>query len=368
MKFEMKTSVLIDTLSKVIRSTSNAKELPILQGVYINVTEKSAQFIGSNGEETIIINLPIEDNIKVIEPGKMVVHKKLLEIVKKAKSEYVKLETDALMLNISFGKSLFEVPGFDAAEYPTFDDVKGDHIFDFSFESFKEMIERTAYCSSEEDSRPILKGLNFNLHENQLKVVATNAHVLTRKIIEMKADNELTFTAPAISLQQALRVFEREDKIRLSANINQLIIESEQITCLIRLLDGNFPDTDRLIVTDFSTIIKVKTDEFIDVLEQIRLIDSGSKSFVANFTMEEGVIKLDAKSDTGKADIAITPNSVEGGDEAKFSFSVLYMLNHMKAVNSDIVQIGYIDSLKPLGILSNEIDGEYRLLLPVRTA
>lgn len=366
MKFKIKTSLLIDALTKVSNSIAVKNDIPILQGVYIEADNniKTIKIISTNGEETTISNIK-EEEIEISEAGKIVAHRSIVEIIKKISDDAVILTKADNIIKLKTAKSVFDIPIYDAEDYPNIPLDISEPFLELSFDEYRNIIEKTAYCSAKSDSRPILKGIHFNIGENEIKFVSTNSHILSQKIVTRKSKEIVQFTAPAVNLEHSLRMFNKDDKLQMTINQNHLIIKSDNVIYRLRLLEGNYPDTDRLIVTDFTGFMQLDKQTYLEAMEQIKLVTNKEK--IATLTLAENNIVLSAKSENGKAEITLPTKSVEGKNEIKFTFNINYMTNHVKAIDGSTFKLGYKKSMAPLGLLGEETNGEYKLLLPVRT-
>lgn len=368
MNFKIETRILVDSLIKVAKSTSGKKDIPILQGIFLEATNGELHFIASNGDETTSLKVQSEEQLTIVDDGKAVVHKSLVEIAKTLKTDTVTITKEKDNIRVLTDKGEFEIPGYDANAYPKV--VKDENlkvILETDFHTYQKIIDKTTYCSSiNSESRPILNGVHVDVSSDQIQFLATNSHVLAQKVIKYKSQEELQFTPPALPLVNSLRIFEKEDKLTLSINDNYFVVKSNNVSYHVRLLDGTFPSTERLIIRDFKGIMKLKRDEFLAALEQVKLVAAGKKT--ASMSLKNGTATLKANSESGKADISFSALEVEGAEEVEFFFNVSYLLNHVKAIDSENVQLGFLSGLQPLVLLGEEEDGEYKLFLPVRGA
>lgn len=367
MKIEIKKELIVEALSKVVKTASRKTDMPVLQGIYLEVTDKELLFVTTDTQETVGVKIPVNEDVAVDEPGKVVMQKTVFDLIKKVTTDTVVLSKVDNSLSLIAGKSSFEIPTFNADEYPKITEESSESFLEMTFEDFSKAIESSGYCAATEDNRPILKGLNWKVRKDGITLVTTNAHVLSRKVISSKSEQELEINPPAEALMRALRTFDKEDKVSISVVNSHIVIQSEKVFYKIRLLEGNYPDTDRLLVTNFKSIVKLKKADFLAALEQIRLISEDQK--IAKFTIENKSVVLTGNSDSGaKGHVGIAIEELQGAEEGKFAFNIKYMINHIHHVDSSIIQLGLIDSMKPIGILGEEEDGEYKMLLPCRAS
>ncbi|MFL0364634.1 DNA polymerase III subunit beta [Pseudobacillus sp. 179-B 2D1 NHS] len=373
MKILVEKNTLVDALTKNVRNTSSQKETPILEGIYMKAEDNCLRIIRSNVDETVVITLPAEnENLKIKEAGEVVVHRSLSEITKQLK-ETITLEATEKSLRITSGDSEFELPIYDATQYPELAQEEGEDFIDLTYDEFKDIVEKSTYCANfTSEVRPILKGVHFRKEGNQIMFVSTNSHVLVRKIVDYKPregqndPGSFQLVPPAPSLMQALRFFQKEDKLSLSLGKHYLIIQSEHVSCRIRLIEGNYPDVDRLISTKFKSLVKIERKKLIDAVEQARLLIT-AKNIILTITIKDNMLAVRTSTELGKCNIPVSIQEIQGEPEVEISLNVNYLRDHIRTMDAEVIQLGFSGPSRPVVILNEEKDGEYRLLLPVRT-
>ncbi|MEX3623676.1 DNA polymerase III subunit beta [Viridibacillus arvi] len=377
MKLQITKDVLVNVLGKVDKAVGKSS-IPVLQGVYFEATADALNFIGSNDEQTISVTLPVDETITVNEPGKIVFGKGILDIVKKLRSDVITITTDELSFQyfIEAGLSKFNFSGYDAEEYPKFTEPSDEPILEFAFEELKEYVDKLAFAASTEDSRPILQGIHIigNEGTNQLKLIATNSHILSQKIVSKEVTEDISIVPKAKSLVDTLRVFNSSDTITVFSTATHLIFKSEEVTVRTRLLEGNYPATDRLVMTEFKAVLEIDKIELLNALEQVEIVGhstSNNTPNAATISVSGLNLKIENNStEMGKAEVEIPlvelQKNEEQDEEIKFAFNVKYLINVVKATDGNI-QIGYVGSMRPISILGTESNAEYKLILPIRT-
>jgi DNA polymerase III subunit beta len=376
MKLEIKKDLLVNGLTKVEKAVSKNSNVPILQGILFEVTEDHIRFVGTNDEQTIEVKFPVDENITIERTGSLVFNKGITEIAKKLPNGTVKINSsDDLRFTISSGKSNFTLSGYDAEEYPKFTQPDGEAILEFTFDELKDVVNKLHFCASVDDKRPILQGIHISTVEKYLKFVSTNSHILSQKMIAKEVNEEISLIPKAKSLVDTLRVFDTNDTIKVFATNTHLILQSQSgtITVRNRLLEGNYPETDRLLVTDFKAIIEVEKKDFLNALEQVYIMcqsGSGNSPSAATISVIGENIKIENSfTEIGKAEIEVPIKELQMNEsdlEVKFSFNVPYMINLTKATDGNI-KLGFISDMRPIAVLGTESNGEYKLILPVRT-
>jgi len=374
MKLEIKKDLFVNGLTKVEKAVSKNSNIPILQGILFEVTDQHIRFVGSNDEQTIEVKFPVDENVNINSAGSLVFNKGITDIAKKLPSDSVKLSSDDnLKFAVSSGKSNFTLAGYDAEEYPKFVQPEDEADLEFTYDELRDFVHKLHFCASTDDKRPILQGIQLSTVEKQLKIVATNSHILSQKMLAKEVKEEISLVPKAKSLVDALKVFDANDTIKVFATGTHLILQSETVTVRNRLLEGNYPDTDRLLVTDFKAIIELEKKDFLNALEQVYIMcqsQTGNSPSAATIEVIGDNLKVENNfTEIGKAEIEVPIKELQKNEDnldIKFSFNVPYMINLIKATDGNI-KLGFVSGLRPIAILGTEAAGEYKLILPVRT-
>lgn len=372
MELKINKNTLVNALTKVEKAAGKS-QIPVLNGIFFEATDKNLRFIGANDEQVITVDVPVDENVVVKESGKIVFSKGLTDIAKKLVDETVTIHTDDanLQYRVESKLSNFTFSSFDPEEFPKFEEPVGEEILELSFEELRDYVGKLSFASSTEDTRPILQGIHISSKDGQLKLVSTNSHILSQKVVAKETKEEIAITPKAKSLNDSLRVFDSNDTIKVFATSTHLVLKSDDVMIRIRLLDGKYPETDRLVITQFKAILRVDKKEFITALEQVQIVgQSKSMPNAATLSVSGENIKIENNStEAGKAEIEVPLLELQKNDndvDIKFAFNVKYMIDLVRATDGNI-RIAFVDSMRPISILGLESSGEYKLILPIRT-
>lgn len=373
MQLQINKDVLVNALQKVEKAVGRTTTIPVLSGIYFETTPDILKLIGTSEEQTISVEIPVDETIIVNKPGKIVLAKGITEIVKKLRSNIISISTDenTFQYNVEAGNSKFNFSGYDAEEFPVFSEPSNEPILEFHYEELKEYVDKLAFAASTEEGRPVLMGVQIigEAGTDQLKFVSTNSYILSQKVVSKEIKEDVSILPKARGLVEALRVFNTSDTIKIFSTSTHLIFKSSEVTVLSRLLEGKFPDTSRLVVTEYKAILELDKEEVLAALEQLLIIGQNAQRNSALATLVGENLKIEnISTELGKAEIElplIEMQKHEENLEVKFAFDVKYMINLIKATDGNI-KIAYVGNLKPISILGTEANGEYKLILPIR--
>lgn len=376
MKFTIQRDLLISSLQNVMKAISPRTVIPILTGIKVEASHNGITLTGSNSDISIESFIPAEEedkvNVEHIEEGSIVLHAKYFpEIIRKLPEDIVSIEVDSsLKTVIRSGKAEFNLNGQDAEEYPLLPKIQTDDTFEMPVNVLKNMIKQTVFAVSTMETRPILTGVNMRLANNRLHFVATDSHRLASREVDIQ-DAAVQFenvVVPGKSLHELNKILSDTDElIQISVTNNQIFFRTKNINFLSRLLDGNYPETDRLIPTHSKTKIKMKTKELLHTIDRASLLAKDEKNNVVRLSTEGNMIEISSNSpEIGNVVENISAISMEG-EELKISFSSKYVMDALRAIEYDEITIDFTGAMRPFIIRPVEDDSILQLILPVRT-
>lgn len=377
MKFIIKRDLLILAVQDVMKAISARAVIPILSGMKIEASIHGITLTGSDSDISIESFIPAEDNgnvnVEDIEPGSIVLQAKYFpDIVRKLPEDTVVFSVDGNhKVQISSGKAEFNLVGQEASEYPHLPQLQTDESFEMPIPLIKNMIKQTVFAVSSMETRPILTGVNVKLQGNELSFTATDSHRLAmRKTTINQTNIELkNVVVPGKSLNELSKILdESEETVEISVTNNQILFRTKHLSFLSRLLDGNYPETSRLIPEESKTKITVKTKDLLQTIDRASLLAREERNNVVKLTTQgSSMVEITSNSpEVGNVQEDLVVESIDG-EELKISFSSKYMIDALKAIEYDEVTIDFTGAMRPFVILPKEDQSILQLILPVRT-
>ncbi|WP_163969267.1 DNA polymerase III subunit beta [Oceanobacillus halotolerans] len=377
MKFIVQRDKLIASVQDVMKAISARTAIPILTGMKIEAKKNGLLLTGSNSDISIESHIPVEEegivHIEQIEEGSIVLQARYFpEIVRKLPEKTVEVEADAnLNVTIRSGKAEFNLNGQDADEYPQLPKLQTDESFELPIDLLKNLIKQTVFAVSTMETRPILTGVNLKLEDNKLSFTATDSHRLASREIPMDSTN-VSFSSvvvPGKSLNELSKILDdSEETVEISVTNNQILFRTKHLNFLSRLLDGNYPETSRLIPDQSKTVIHIKTKELLNTIDRASLLAKEDRNNVVKLTTKSNqIVEITGNSpEVGRVVEEVNVDSIQG-EELKISFSSKYMLDALKAIEYDEVKIDFTGAMRPFIIRPANNDPILQLILPVRT-
>ncbi|MEC1178485.1 DNA polymerase III subunit beta [Metasolibacillus meyeri] len=377
MKFDIMRDRLLAGLNDVMKAVSSKTTIPILTGIKIDVTHEGLRLTGSDADITIQTYIPVEEDgeqlMNVSATGSIVLQARMFnEIVRKLPTNEVEIEVSAgFATNIRSGKSEFHLIGLDASEYPLLPEVAEGRQFSIPTDLLKSVIRETVFAVATSESRPVLTGVNWRILDNELICVATDSHRLARRKIQLEQlPAEInSVVIPGKSLNELNKILEdTTDLVQIALTNYHVLFKTDDVLFFSRLLEGNYPDTSRLIPEEYKTNVTINGKALLQAIDRASLLAREDRNNVVRFeTLENSTVEISSNSpEIGKVEEQISVENLEG-ESLKISFSAKYMMEALRAIDGQDVIIQFTGTMRPFILRSIHDDAILQLILPVRT-
>ena len=375
-QFAINKAYFLQALHTTRRAISSKNAIPILSAIKIEVTSDGIYLTGSNGQISIENSISVsEENagLLITQPGSILLEANFfINVVSSLPDVTLTFEEiEQYQVLLKSGKSEITLKGKDVEQYPRIQEVDSLTPLLMDTKVLKSIIAETSFAASTQESRPILTGVHFVLSDNkELKTVATDSHRMSQKVITLEKNGDnFDVVIPSRSLREFTSVFSDDiETVEVFFANNQILFRSEHISFYTRLLEGNYPDTDRLIPTEFNTEATFNVANLRFAMERARLLSNATQNGTVKLEFKNGVVSSHVHSpEVGRVNEEIDTSSVSGED-LSISFNPTYLIEALKAIDSEQVVIRFISSVRPFTLVpeGNE-QGFIQLITPVRT-
>jgi DNA polymerase-3 subunit beta len=375
MKVTIKRSVFQQELQTVQRAISSKTTIPILTGVKIVLNNDGLTLTGSNADISIESFLSKEDEkaeMVIERTGSIVLQSRFFgEIIRRLPEETFTMEVlENNQVAITSGKADFTVNGLDADNYPHLPVIDTSNQMKLPVHLLTKIINETGFAVSMHESRPILTGVHFVLENQKLLAVATDSHRLSQRVIptEQTVEN-FNIVIPGKSLVELSRSLTNEEEIvEISIMENQVLFKTKNMYFYSRLLEGNYPDTNRLIPNSFNTEIEFYVPELLSAIERASLLSHEGRNNIVRLAISADSVVLYGNSpEIGKVEEALNYEKVTG-EPLEISFNPDYMKDALRAFGDMNITIKFISPIRPFTLEPTETDVDFiQLITPVRT-
>lgn len=371
MKFTCSQHTLSKALNTVSKAVSAKTTIPVLKGILIKATEDGTLILSASDLE---LSIEKEIDVNVESGGSIVVFAKLFsDIIRKLPNEEILIEEKAnCTLLIKTSSSEFTIVGADPEEFPDIEDLEDDsNLISFNKEVFKNMIAKTSFSASIDESKGIIVGVLLEVNENGVSMVALDGFRMAIAREEMASEESgesMKIVIPAKILNEVSKIIseseEEDGTISIAINEKKAIILIDSTKVVVRLLEGEFIKYRDIIPSDSSTTLQVGRTALQSGIERASLLAKEGKNNLIKLTIDGNLITITSKSEEGNVKEEIIMEKT--GHDLEIGFNSKYVLDVLKAVDDDEIKMEFNTSTTPCLVKPLEGRSFEYLILPVR--
>ena len=354
---------LSDAFLRVSKAISNKVTNPILEGIKISAEDNELTLSATDTD--LSIEKKIKADIKVegetVVPGKFIT-----EFVKKLSNSDIELEVNEknqLLIRYDGNESIIQC--YNPVEYPGFKKLKTDEWFGISQKDLKSLISKAIFSVAMDDSRPILKGVLFDIDQKEINAVALDGYRLAKVKKKVSANIKKQIVIPTRSLNEISKLLEESDEIiNIYIDSNAIMIDSSDTKIISRLLEGDFVNYKQIIPMNYETFVIVNKTQLEDALERVSLLSKIGQNNFVKFDIKESSLTLTSNSEIGNIKEKIS--AVLNGKDVTIAFNPRFILESLKANTEEFVKLCLNTASNPCVIVPTEGDEFLYLILPVR--
>lgn len=375
MKLKIKRELLLEAINKVSKAISTKNLIPVLAGIKFDL--KKDKLVLTASDNNITIQYTINQNSKnkkdfiIDEEGSIIIHGKYIsDIVRKVPDEFINIEVvDDTKIIISTENSEFNLNGINEKEYPNISLEESKNKVVLNSNTIKEIVNQVAFATSNEENKPILTGINFNISSDILECNATDSYRLARKIVKLKksVNDNYNIVIPSHNLIEFSRIIDNDIDVEINVFNNKVLFKLDNLLYESRLINGTYPNTSNLLPKEEKLIVSTSISEFYNVIDRVSILTSDKeKNIVTLETFDDSLVLKSSSAEIGKVEekMNITKNNKEN---IKISFSARYMMEALKSFSTENIDIYFIGEIKPILLKSKDDESLTQLVLPIRT-
>ncbi len=377
----MKIKITKTNLLNLLGKTQNIAEKKVTMPVLINVLLKAQNDKLKIFATDLEVSLTDEESVEIIKEGEIAVNtKQIFEIIRELNEADIvlevisKTESSPSRLHIEQEKSVFNIVCLDSSKFPVFPTPKTENLVELDKQVFMEMIDRTIYSVSNDETRYHLNGVFFENKKidgkNHFRMVSTDSHRLNfvdrlTNIEELK----LGVIVPKKGLIEVRKIIDfSTEPVFISIEGSQFVLKTGNIILMIRLIEGKYPDYKRFIPEDIAKgkekCILVNREYFLSLIKRVSLL-SNQKSKEITFKFSKGKMEImsnDPKTGDAREELNIDYSS----DQFEIGFNAKYVIDVLNSFSEDNFLFLLKDDTSP-GVIKPEKDENYTcVIMPIR--
>ncbi len=339
----------------VVRKNDLVRELQLFQGI---VERKNTIPILANvlleasGDQLTLLATDLEVALKsrcaaaINQPGSLTLPaKKLYEIVKALPDTDVRIESDKTGVRVSADRFDARIQTLPREDFPTLPDAPGTNRVTLPSSALREMVAKTQFAITGEDTRYFLNGAKFVVKPGSLTLVATDGHRLA--LVEVKSDievgQEIGVILPKKTLLELGRLVGDAETVGFESGENHLFFDVGGRTLVSRMIDGQFPAYERVIPKGNDKLLEFERERLTSAVKRVALL-SNERSRAVKFEISSGKVEVtSSSSEFGEAREQIPVDYAE--EAMTISFNAQYVLDFLAVVDTDVVSLSLKDEV-----------------------
>lgn len=365
MKIKLQREALLRPLQSVIGVVERRQTLPVLGNVLLVADEQGMSLTATDLEVELVAN----SRPTVEEPGQVTVPaRKLLDIVRnlpEGAELLLTLEGDRAVITAE--RSRFTLATLPATEFPTVEDIGETRPLRVPQADLRQLIEKTHFSMALQDVRYYLNGLLLELEPGRLRAVATDGHRLA--VGELEGDvtpgEAQQVIVPRKGVQELLRLLDDSDEeVRVELGSNHMRVTLPELRFTSKLIDGRFPDYQRVIPTVEDRVMQTERDTLKQALVRASIL-SNEKYRGVRFMLSTDELRIQSNNpEQEQADEELSVSYQ--AEPMEIGFNASYLLDALNAVDGDRIQMGLVDSNSST-VVEDPDDNRYRyVVMPMR--
>ncbi|MBR1920440.1 MAG: DNA polymerase III subunit beta [Kiritimatiellae bacterium] len=364
MKFKVIRSNFLEGLKSVQNIVAGKGTLAILQNVLIEAHGETVVFT------TTDLDISVKSEVKcdVIEEGETTLPVKLLftSTTKMAEGE-IEVEVDGQeKATIRAGSARFKLQGMGAEEFPKLPSEGESQNYRIGQAALREMLRKTAYAASQDDTRRTLKGVLMSFKDEKLTMVATDGRrlALVEKELEFPKSDERDIVLPSKAVAELQRSLTGEGEIEVAVQRSQISFELGTIRIFSKLIEETYPNYRQVIPTRCANHIVVDRQALLEALDRASVMTM-DEAHSTKLTFESNCLTVSsAASEIGEAKDEVPIKYA--GERIDIMFNPTYVMDTLKAIDDDEVSIDINDGHSP-AVIKCSIPFLY-VLMPLRVS
>ena len=366
MKATIERATLLKSLSHVQSVVERRNTIPILSNVLIEARDDGSIRLMATDLD-LQVDESIQANVATAGATTVSAHT-LFDIVRKlGEGSQVELSAAEGKMQVIGGRARFNLQTLPREDFPVIAEGELPTRFDLPAETLKQIIDKTRFAISTEETRYYLMGIFLHVADDALKAAATDGHRLARVTVAKPdgADGMPDVIVPRKCVAELRKLLdELEGTVEVSMSPTKIRFGLGSAVLTSKLIDGTFPDYNRVIPTGNDKLLKLDPKSFAQGVDRVSTIAS-EKTRAVKMNVDRDKVTLSVTSpESGTATEEIAADY--GSDGIEIGFNARYLLDILSEIDGDTVEVHLADAAAPTLLRENDKSPALYVLMPMR--
>jgi DNA polymerase-3 subunit beta len=362
MKFNIEQDQILEALQKVQSIVGQRTTLPILSNVLLEASDGRLTLTTTDQEVSVRTSLEAD----ISEPGATTLPaRRFFSICRELPSHQVEISVnESDVAEISSGAANFKLEGLSNIDFPPLPSFEESFSYQIKEGILKDLLQKTSYAASTDESRVILNGSLLAFRDNKLTVVCTDGRrlALVEQEIDIPDDAQMDMVVPTKTVTELIKTLGDEGEATIKTSTTQVAFEFGSIFIISKLIDGTYPNYRQVIPSQCEERIAIDRETLQNAVRRVSLMLDDQSASVKVMITENRIELLTSSPEVGEARESV-PVKYSGKD-ITIAFNPGFMLAPLKHLDSDEIYLELSDELSP-GVIKSNIPFLY-VIMPIR--
>jgi DNA polymerase-3 subunit beta len=364
MKIIVEKTEILDGLQKVQSIVNQRTTLPVLSNILFQAENDTLTLFATDIE----VSVKTQVKAQITEPGATTLPaRRIGAILREMPSHEIEIETNEHdITTIQSGAAHFKLVGISEEDFPPMPTFEGDRLYSMDQGVFKEMLQKTHYAASEDETRQILNGVLLSFKDEKIIVVATDGRrlALVEQELEFPQENQGDIVIPSKTVDELIRTLADEGELKIMVIDNQVEFEFGTMLIISKMIDGTYPNFRQVIPSQCEERIAIEREVLQTAVKRVALI-AKEQSTTIRLCFDNNQLEISTEAqDIGEARETI-PIKYDH-KRIEVAFNPDFLLEPLKNLQSDEVFMELTDELSP-GVLKSNVPFIY-VIMPMRVS
>ena len=363
MKFNVSSKELFAQLQAASRVIAAKNSLQILECVLFDLKGDQLTLTASDGETTLRTSMTVDS---AQGEGKVAVAAKiLLETLKEFSEQPLTFHIDDqnFGLNITSANGTYSFVGANGNEYPEMPIEVGENSFEIAADELLDAINKTIFCTADDELRPVMNGIYFDLNEEKITLVATDAHRLVRYTNNsVNGSQAVSFILPKKPAQLLRQVLKGTDNVAVNFGAKNATFTFGQTVVICRQIEGRFPNYNAVIPQNNQNKVMVDRQTIVNACKRVAVFANTGTSLI-KLALSENQIKISAQDIDFSTSAEETIACDYTGMPMAIGFKAPFLIEILSSIASQDVVLALADPARAGLILPSENEEHQELLI-----
>ncbi len=367
MEFSIERVVFLEGIQKTLSIVERRTTLPILNNILIRTQNERIRIVATDRD----VGLTSYYEATVIAPGEITVGaRKLFEMVREIEGDVIHFQVlENNWVNVTCGKIIYKMPGLSTEDFPEVSDIEDMASMGLSCDVLKNVFEKTFFAISQDEMRPNLNGVFFEIINGKVVVVATDGHRLSIANMPLEGEGDNTLTIPGViiprkGVSEIRRLVEMGDAVEICVTAGVCVVKKQDTVLRVSLINSEYPDYKRVIPTENGVVVKLDKDHILRSLKRMSVMSTEKFSGVKIEVYDNRMVLTSTNPDVGEAKDEIDVSY--DGERLEVGYSVRYLIDAVDHVDGDTVSFEVRSGDGPGVVKSSGSDAYMCVVMPIK--